>query len=64
MQQQKLQIEKNLQQDVDALAVKVEEELLVEEQQEDVLQQEDQLPDEEGDKLLSKFFSINFVMCC
>ena len=62
MQQQKLQTEKDLQQDVDAQAVQVEEELLVEQQQ-DVLQ-EDQLHDEEGDKLLSKFFSINFVMCC
>ena len=62
MQRQKLQTEKNLQQDVDAQAVQVEEELLVEVQQ-DVLQ-EDHLHDEEGDKLLSKFFSINFVMCC
>ena len=62
MQRQKLQTEKDLQQDVDAQAVQVEEELLVEQQQ-DVLQ-EDQLHDEEGDKLLSKFFSINFVMCC
>ena len=61
MQQQKLQTEKDLQQDVDAQAVQVEEELLVEQQQ-DVLQ-EDHLHDEEGDKLLSKFFSINFVMC-
>jgi hypothetical protein len=60
MQQQKLQTEKDLQQDVDAQAVQVEEELLVEQQQ-DVLQ-EDHLHDEEGDKLLSKFFSINFVM--
>jgi hypothetical protein len=54
MQQQKLQTEKDLQQDVDAQAVQVEEELLVEQQQ-DVLQ-EDHLHDEEGDKLLSKFF--------
>ena len=58
MQRQKLQHEKDLLQDVDAQAVKVEEELLVEQQQEDVLP-EDQLHDEEGDKLLSKFFSIN-----
>ena len=62
MQRIKLQHEKDLLQDVDAQAVQVEEELLVEEQQ-DVLQ-EDQLQEEEGDKLLSKFFSINFVMCC
>ena len=63
MQLQNLQTEKVLlQEDVDAQALQVEEELLVEVQQ-DVLQ-EDHLHDEEGDKLLSKFFSINFVMCC